>query len=159
MPKRTKTIDSALVDRARASLKGLGEIGRVSNRLQCIISAYKYNIKHVAEVFEVSRVTVHSWVNRFQRDGVEGLANLRKPSRAKLSSGQKAVVKQWVEALPTMTLKELVFKVEKKLGLTISKSSIHRVLVELGFAHITGRKKHYQSDKLAQEEFKKNFEI
>jgi len=45
--------------------------------------------------------------------------------------------------------------IEEKFDIKISKSSVHRLLIKLGFSHITGRAEHYKSDKSAQAEFKK----
>jgi transposase len=157
MSKKTTLISQELADNADACLKELGYIGQISNRLQAIKAAHKHGITKVAEVFDISRSTIHRWVLLFQGRGVSGLSNRGKPSRSKLNTEQKAQIKLWVEAKPTVTLKELSARIFKEMSLQIGKSSVHRSMLELGFAHITGRKRHHKSDEAKQDEFKKNY--
>jgi arginine repressor len=67
----------------------------------------------------------------------------------------KLIIQEWIESNPNLTLKEIVLKFSKQIGLKIGKSSIHRALSTLGFAHITGRKMHYKTNPKKQEDLKK----
>lgn len=159
MTKKTVLISEALFLQAQGRLRELGKIGKISNRLQAIIASYKHGIKQAAQILDISRATLHRWIRGFAQQGVDGLCDAGKPPRSKLNAKQKNMLKEWVETTPTLTLKELGARIKKELGFSVGKSSIHRALVALGFSHITGRKKHYQSNILAQEEFKKNSAI
>ena len=44
-------------------------------RLEMIKTSKKYGISETARMFSVSRPTVYKWVNRFKRDGLNGLQN------------------------------------------------------------------------------------
>jgi transposase len=156
MGRKITVITESLVEQAKCDLKSIGSKGVVANRLQAIISGQKHGIKKVCEVLDINRSTVNEWMNNYKAKGMDGLANACKPSRAKLGGDHGATLGQWVKEKPNSTLKELVLRCASELGVTVGKSSIHRALVKLGFAHITGRKKHYKSNVEAQEEFKKN---
>lgn len=159
MTKKTKLISEDVFLKAEQELKKLGSAGRVSNRLRAIASSYKHGIKQVSEIMDISSRSIHKWVRLFREKGVEGLYDAGKPPRSKFDEKQKNVIKRWLEASPTTTLKELAIKINKEWGSKVGKSSIHRAIVSLGFAHITGRPKHHKSDDLKQEAFKKNFKI
>lgn len=156
MGRRITTITGILAERAKRDLNAIGSKGVIAIRLQAIISAQKHGIKKVCEVIDVNRSTINQWMNNYKKRGVDGLLNASKPPRAKLKEEHRIKLTEWIEKKPSSTLKELVLRCASELGITIGKSSIHRELVKLGFAHITGRKKHHKSDIQAQEDFKKN---
>jgi transposase len=156
MSKKTVLISEDVFLYAEDSLKNMGRTGRASNRLQAIIAAYKHGIKHVAEVLDVSRASIHRWVNLLRDKGVDGLRDVSKPARSKLNEKQKNILKVWIEDNPALTIREIGIKIAKEFKLEVGKSSIHRTLTSLGFSHITGRQKHYKSDEQRQNEFKKN---
>jgi len=157
MSKRSVLINEDIVSRAEKALKQLGQTGLVANRLKAIIASHKHGIKTVATVSDVSRASIHRWVNVLREKGVEGLKNANKPSRSKLKANQKKIIKHWLEANPNLTIKELGIRINKEFKTDVGKSSIHRSLISLGFSHITGRQKHYKGDQLRQEDFKKNY--
>ena len=156
MSKKTVLISEDILLCAEDGLKKLGRTGRVSSRLQAIVASYKHGIKQVAEILDISRASIHRWVNLLREKGIDGLCDADKPARSKLNANQKNTMKNWLEINPTLTIKELGIRIKKEFGIELGKSSIHRALVSLGFSHITGRQKHYKGDELKQEEFKKN---
>jgi transposase len=156
MGRKVTVITSAIAAQAQLDLNSIGSKGIVANRLQAIISAQKHSIKKVCEVLDLNRSTINKWMKSYKEKGVNGLLNEGKPPRSKLKKEHKIMLTQWIEEKPSSTLKELALKCAAAFGITIGISSIHRELVKLGFAHITGRKKHYQADVQAQSDFKKN---
>lgn len=156
MSKRTVLISEKVFLSAEENLKQLGRAGKISNRLQAIVASYKHGIKQVAEILDISRASIHRWVNLFREEGIDGLSDAPKPSRSKLDTRQKNTLKNWLGTNPTLTIKELGVRIKKELGISLGKSSIHRTLTSMGFSHITGRPKHHKGDNLKQEEFKKN---
>jgi len=148
MGRKITTINNDLIEQAKLDLDLLGSTGLVARRLQAIISAQKHSIKKVCEVLDLNRSTINKWMKNYKKMGKDGLLNLKKPSRSKLKEEHKMKLIEWIEENPMSTLKDLVFKCASEFGMTISKSSIHRELTKLGFAHITGRKKHYKFNKL-----------
>ena len=152
MPKTTKLIDEELSTRASIDLAQLGEAGIVAIRLRAIIAAFKHGIKIVAEVYDINRSSLHRWVALYRSGGLESLGNIKKPSRSKLSADQQVIIKSWIEDDNSLTIKAVVIMIKERFGITISKSSVHRLLMRLGFSHITGRAEHYKSDKSVQTE-------
>ena len=155
MPKITKLIDEKLSKQASRELAQLGDIGIVAIRLRAIIAAFKHGLKTVSEVYDINRSSLHRWVTLYRSGGLEVLGNIKKPSRSKLNTQQQATIRSWIDSDSSLTIKAIVIMIEEKFDIKISKSSVHRLLIKLGFSHITGRAEHYKSDKSAQAEFKK----
>ena len=127
--------------------------------MQSIIAAYRHGIQKACEVLDLSRDTIHRWMRDYKEHGTAGLENSNKPSRSILTDQQKVKIKEWLAEEPTCTLKILVHKCSKEFGINIGKSSIHRFIKAAGYSHIIGRKKHYKTDIVEQELFKKNLKI
>ncbi len=155
MPKISKIIDQELVKNAVKALNILGNEGVVALRLKAIIASYKHGIKKVSEVYDINRSSLHRWVALFKKGGVESIKNISKPSRSKLDIEQQSELKSWIEADSSLTIKQIKIMLKERFNIDLEKSSIHRMIHTLGFSHITGRKKHYKSNQLAQIEFKK----
>jgi transposase len=155
MPKVSKIINKELVLKAREALNNRGKNGVVVTRLRAIIASSKHGIKKVAEVYDINRSSLHRWAALFRDQGIDGLKNIAKPSRSKLNTTQKDVIKTLIERDSSITIKKLKIVIKEKFDIDIEKSSIHRMLGALGFRHITGRKRHYKADESSKEEFKK----
>lgn len=158
MSKKSELITQDVFLRAEKALKQLGRAGKTSNKLQAITASYKHGIKQVAEVLDISRASIHRWVRLFKEKGVDGLQDSGKPPRSKLKPEQKEIIKKWLEQNPSATIKDLRIRIKKEFGIEVGKSSIHRAIISLGFSYITGRPKHYKSDVLQQEAFKKKLQ-
>lgn len=105
--------------------------------------------------YDINRSSLHRWVALLRDKGIDGLKNIAKPSRSKLTTAQKDEIKSLIERDSSITIKKLKIVIKEKFAIDIEKSSIHRMLGMLGFRHITGRKRHYKSDESSKEEFKK----
>ena len=128
----------------------------ISNKLQAIKSAKKCGIKHVAEVFEVSRVAIMSWVKDFAEMGVEGLKLKQGRGRKRLiTPEEKEVIKVWIHKDNGITIKALRLKIESELGKKLGKTTTHDLMHELGYSYITPRPVHYKQDPTLKAEFKK----
>ena len=68
-----------LDEKERQELKRLArrEVGRVSERIRIILLSSKgYSVSQIADIFECDQASVRSWIERFQREGVQGLHGL-----------------------------------------------------------------------------------
>lgn len=152
----SKAISNTLYKQGKSSLlicKGKGDI---SWKLQAIISAKEHNIKSVAKIFGISRVSLLSWIKRFEREGISGLSQKSGRGRKSiLSKQEKERVGRWIHENPNITIKELRLQIESDLEKNVSKSTAHNLIKELGFSYITLRPKHHKQVKLTQSEFKK----
>ena len=155
MPKASKLIDIALVEKAKEALSMLGNNAIAAIRLKAIIASYKHGIKAVAEIYDINRSSLHRWVALFKEGQLDSIINQSKASRSKITQGQLSVMESWILTDHNITIKKLGIMIQNEWGMRLGKSTIHRALVKLGFSHITGRKKHYKSNETDQVEFKK----
>lgn len=157
MPRPLKIITQEVVNNALAELKNLKQIGVVSNRLRAIISANSNGIKTVCEVFNTNPSSLHRWVVRFKKNGVNGLMKIKKnQNRYLLKETDLFWLKQQIENNPNHTAKSLQKIIDQHFGIKLCKSSIYNYIKKLGFSHITARSIHYKQDKKELEDFKKN---
>jgi len=68
----------------------------------------------------------------------------------------RKAVKEMLQTSPSLTIKEVGIKLEKKFNLRVSKSSIHLLMKDCGFSYITSRPQHYKQNQDELNEFKKN---
>ena len=154
MAQVSKLLTDDLVAKAKSGLKQLGRYGSVAVRLQIIIAAKEHGITDVCRIHGISRTTLTDWIKRFSLEEVTALVNKTKKPRSPLSE-HLDTLKKWVEKDSNITARELVLKIEEKLKIQISMSSVYRVLNKLKFSYITPRPKHYKQNTNSHEEFKK----
>ena len=154
MAQVSKILTDDLVAKAKFGLKQLGRYGSVAARLQIIIAAKEHGITDVCRIHGISRTTLTDWIKRFSLEEVNALVNKTKKPRSPLSE-HLGTLKKWVEENSNITAKELVIKIEEKLKIQISMSSVYRVLNKLKFSYITPRPKHYKQNTNSHEELKK----
>ena len=119
------------------------EIGRVALRAQLILlSARGYTAPEIAEIQQISDVTVYKWMDRFDAEGPEGLFDRPRSGRPrKLDADAEAVLEETVSAPPTeqeytftyWTLPLLAHHLEQTLGLSLCCETIRTYLHRLGF--------------------------
>lgn len=155
MTRRT-LLDDVTVKIAKENLKQLGNYGTRSVKLKAVIAAKDHGIGLTAEVFDVNRKTLTSWVKEVNANNIDKLAvqpgRGRKP---KFNEGHKAKVASWLNNEPTITIDKLLKMISSKFKLEVSRATVHRLMKELQFAYITPRPLHYKQDKAQQSEFKK----
>lgn len=155
MSRVSKLITDEVAALAEASLKELGITGAISRKLQAICSANKHGIKKVAEVYDISRTTLTSWISSFKEGSLAALAHKPKKPRSAVTNGHKEIIKKWLEQENRMTIEALRFKMESHLDIKLKKSAVHNLMKSMGFSYITPRPKHYKQDNSKHEEFKK----
>lgn len=154
MSQVSKLLTDDVVAKAKSSLKALGKYGQVATRLQIIIAAKEHGITDVCRIHGISRTTLTDWIKRLKQEEVNALENKSKKSKSPLNE-HLDTLKKWVENNSNITAKELVIKIEEKLKIRISMSSVYRVLKKLKLSYITPRPKHYKQNSSSHEEFKK----
>jgi transposase len=152
----SKAISEELLDAVEKALSVSIKQGDVSRKLQAIKSAKKHGIKLVADVFDVSRVSILQWVKSFAANGVEGLKlKVGRGRNSILSDAEKAKVREWIDEDCNVTIKEIQLRIEAVFNKTLKKSAAYNLMKSLGFSYITPRPSHYKQDKTRVEEFKK----
>ena len=156
MPKVSKLLDEKVVETAIMELKKLGKSAPISRKLQAVISANKHGITEVAKIYDISRTTLTEWIKHVKNSTIERLkAPPERRRKQKLTEQQKRQVQEWITSNPNITIRELRIEIERKLGVVLGKSTVHRVIKNLSFSYITPRPKHYKQDRALVEEFKK----
>jgi transposase len=117
-----------------------------------------------ARIGAMDRQTLRDWALRLNKDGPNGLIDIKRPGRPpKLSVEQKQELKHIVEAGPDKE-KDGVVRwrcvdlrriIKERFEVDVDEVTIGRVLKELGFAHISARPQHRDQDKEVIASFKK----
>ncbi|NIU02069.1 MAG: helix-turn-helix domain-containing protein [Nitrosopumilaceae archaeon] len=104
-------------------------------RCKAILLSYqKWSCDELASFFEVSKVTIYSWLERWERGGISALSD--KPGRGrnsilKLNEEQHVkVVNKVIDRSPS-NMNKAVSEIEKELGLKMSKKTLKRFLKNL----------------------------
>jgi transposase len=156
MTRKSKAISDTLFEHAKECLKELGRSGEAGRRLQAIISAKSKGISAVAEVYGITRVTLMAWIRSFEADATNGLAIKDGRGRKRtLSPETEEEIRSVIKENPNITIDELKITIARKYGITLGRSTVHRLMKKLSFSYITPRPRHYKSNPDLQEEFKK----
>jgi transposase len=114
-------------------LKENGYSDRIRTRAHAIIlSARGYSITEIAEIFQVKRDTVSSWIDNWIVSGIEGLFDkARKGATPKINAEDLEIIKDIIEQTPNSP-KKILANIKKKLKKTISVSTLRRIIKKLG---------------------------
>lgn len=86
----------------------------------------------VAEFFGVSRSFVEGLLRRYRRSGELVPIRRRPGRRAKLDKQACAMLQQWLQEQPDLTLAELAQRLRDKQAVQVSPSALCRLLQQLG---------------------------
>lgn len=155
MAQVSKLLSDEVLKKAESGFKKLGKHGVVARKLQIIITAKQHGITDVCRVHGISRTTLTKWIKQLSTEGdLQNLEN--KPKQAKSPLNQHIdIIKKWIEKNPNITAKELVIKIQDKLGVKTSMSAIYRLMERLNLSYITPRPNHHKQQKETHEGFKK----
>ena len=157
MPTTSKLLDDSVVLKATEGLQELGKSAIISRKLQAIISAKTHGISKVAAIYNITNKTLTFWIRSLKNGSLSDLSPKAKATRALLIDDKhNKIVQKWLNKDSGLTIKKVRLRIKKEMGIVASKSTVHRLMKKLGFAHITARSMHYKQDKTKLEEFKKN---
>ena len=138
---------------------------RVARRLLAIAAALDgMSRAEAARLAGMDRQTLRDWVIRYNRGGPAGLSDHRGDGRpCRLTEGQQATLKAIVlegpdpevDGVSTWRLLDLCGIVEQRFGVTYSEAGLCRLLHGLDLSWQTPRPRHAETDRAAQERFKK----
>lgn len=156
MARTSKLLTKEIASAAESSLEELGKNGIVAIKLMAIISAHKYGITRVAQVFDITKMTLLSWIKHFGKESAERLKV--QPGRGRkhlLKEEQEQVIQAWISQDSQITVDHLKQKIYESFGVTLSRATAHRLLKKLNLSYITPRPIHYKQDRSSLEEAKK----
>ena len=97
-----------------------------------LLSSQGHSIDEIAQIYQVHRITVSSWLDKWEGSGVEGLFDRpRSGGPPKLNEPEQAVAKELIKAHPHAP-KRILALLEEKTGKTISSSSLKRLAKKAG---------------------------
>lgn len=121
------------------------EVGRVSQRAHMILlSNRRYSIAEIARIFDATQGTVRRWIERFEKEGIDCLADRPRSGRPpKVSAATLPLVERDVLASPASkgylfniwTAINLSVHLVRQYGIRVSQATIRRILVALDFRH------------------------
>lgn len=157
MANKSKLIDETTFNNAQSMLESLGNNAKGALKLKAIVAAKTHGITIVADIFNVSRNTVTTWINKFKND-VNSVFEISagRGRKDKLTLEQLYIVKELVNNNPNITLYQVAQEIEKKFAIKYTIPAVHKILKKLKFSYITPRPKHNKQDTSKHDEFKKN---
>ena len=102
---------------------------RVRQRAHCIVlSSQGYTTTHLADIFQVDRITIYHWFNAWEQKGFPGLYSRKASGRPPLfTPDQKDQIRQWIKQFPR-NLNQIRALIYEEFDLDVSKQTIKRVL-------------------------------
>lgn len=155
MTRVSNLLTEAMVSEASAELEKLDKNSILGRKLYAVVSAKQHGIKKVAEIRNISRASLTSWINKLSVGSPKDLEPKPRKPRSPIIAGHEATIKGWLSKDSNLTIKALRIRIEEELGIKISKSTVHRLIWKLEFAYITPRPVHHNQKQGSHEEFKK----
>lgn len=138
--------------------------GTVALRLLAIVAAGRgLGLEEIAEFLRTTRQSVAKWIGNYKSDGLKGLCDRPKGHRVKrLSETQEEQIQGWLDQGKSpsgepyhWTVDKVKAAIEKQFGIVLSRSRVGYLIQEWGFRPKVPRPRHAESNKEAQEAFKK----
>ena len=156
MSRKSALLSEGLAKEAKSELKKFRSDALVCRKLEAIIAACSYGITEVAKVFDITHMTLRSWIKRFSESRIEQLkAPPGRHRKSILNDSDRAIIRGIIDENSQVTIDFLVQKVQEICGKKISRSSMHREIQKLKYSYITPRPQHYKQDSEKVETFKK----
>jgi len=156
MTQISKLLDDQVVEKAKAQLHKVGKTALMTRKLEAIISAKKHGISKVAEIYDITRKTLTSWIKCVKNDNLSGLsAPAGRKRKNKLNDTQRTGIMEWLKADSQLTLEAIRLKIKEQYNIEISKSTVHREIQKQNYFYIKPRPQHFKQDPNQVTEFKK----
>jgi len=123
-----------------------------------------FSREEAARLCGMDRQSLRDWVHRYNKEGLDGLADRARSGRpASLSWVEQGKFSSWVEegadlardGVVRFRRVDLRDRIAAEFGVTLHERSVGKLLRRLGFRRLSVRPQHPKSDPEAQEGFKK----
>jgi transposase len=102
---------------------------RIRQRAHAILlSAKRYKIDTLADIFDVDRDTISQWITHWESAGIAGLADREKPGRTPKFSCQEEEQALKIILESPQQIKAAIPEIHKQLGKEVSRDWIKRLL-------------------------------
>ena len=144
----------------RAAAKGSANARQASRILAIAMVLDGFSREEAARLCGMDRQSLRDWVHRYNKDGLDGLADRTRSGRpASLSWVEQGKLSSWVEEGADLARDgvraDLRDRIAAEFGVSLHERSVGKLLRRLGFRRLSVRPQHPQSDPEAQETFKK----
>lgn len=132
--------------------------GRIKQRLLIILNAFKIKSSYkIAEQVSTSHTKVQRWINRFNKEGFQGLQDKYRPGKpGRLTKIQKKELQKIVETpgefRAGFNTIELMDKIQKNFGVKFTPQYTRRMLKKMNYSLITPRPSHVKKDPIKGKE-------
>jgi transposase len=109
-------------------LKDHGETPRIRHRAHAVLlSDSGKSVNEIVDIFETTRVTVCSWLARWEQSGPQGLADdTRSGAPPKLTKSERKKVLKLIRKYPHSP-KQVLHEIPQSIGKTISQTTLRRI--------------------------------
>lgn len=153
---------------------GLDELRRIARleimvrmriRLQAVVLAKQGRTSvEIAQTLDAGRRSVQTWIERYNKEGIEGLAHRPgqgRPWRLSVAQREQLCARldggaQEDDGVCTLRGKDLQRILQREFGQLYHLNGVYKLLHRLGYSCLMPRPQHRHADPLAQEAFKKN---
>lgn len=139
---------------------------RIKLRLLIILKAFKIKSSYkIGEQVNASHVKVQRWINRFNKNGFDGLKDYSKTGRpAYVNDKKKIILKEILDSPKEFSVGwrtlEVLDKIKKRFQIKYTARHVRRLLHKLGYSRVKPRPSNINKDpikgKIIVEKLKKN---
>jgi transposase len=163
MGRQKKLLSREVCNRIISDLNNIPD-HKIIFKLTALKAASTNKQADVANMFDISRSTLQRWAISYKNHGIEGLKPKQKGHNpSKLSFEEKETIREWIVDCKDQnnknvhwTLKRLKQEILTVYGKEVGKTPLWILLKKMGLSLKKPRPKHYKSDSVLQEAFKKN---
>lgn len=102
------------------------------SRCHCILlSSEEWSVNELMEFFEVSRVSIYNWFNRYESEGIQGLkirSGRGRKRKLDIDNSEHVNTVKTELAKENRSLKQLRQELESKYNTTLSRTTLHSFL-------------------------------
>jgi transposase len=134
---------------------------RIADRIQCLLLLDEgYNKPEVARILMVSEKTVKRWIQKYVRQGIEGLCHLSYDQNGRveqLSAAEIEHLSRWLDEQGICSAKEVIAYIQKTFAKEYSVSGIQKLLKRLDYSYKKPAVVPSKADPVEQETFIKRY--
>jgi len=156
MARLSRLLTKDVYEKLEERLQGMGKQGQEFYKLTVMKCSFLKGITNAAEFFGTTKPTIISWIKHFREERFDML-HVQKGRGPKhiLDKEQRQIVQTWLKQNSQITIMALKERIETEWNVNISRTSVHRLMKNLGFSYITPRPRHYKQNPQDLEDLKK----